>query len=52
MEIVKQQYETRTTETLRAVKTAMAFAPRQIWKCDARIHKLGIFLFLCIIQKI
>ncbi|XP_006608511.1 uncharacterized protein LOC102676890 isoform X2 [Apis dorsata] len=40
MEIVKQQYETRTTETLRAVKTAMAFAPRQIWKCDARIHKL------------
>ncbi|XP_016912743.1 uncharacterized protein LOC107998157 isoform X2 [Apis cerana] len=40
MEIVKEQYETRTTETLRAVKTAMAFAPRQIWKCDARIHKL------------
>lgn len=49
MEIVKQQYETRTTETLRAVKTAMAFAPRQIWKCDARIHKLGIFLYFCVL---
>ncbi|XP_076754957.1 chemokine-like protein orion isoform X1 [Xylocopa sonorina] len=40
MNLVKQQYEKRTTETLRAVKTAMAFAPRQIWKCDARINKL------------
>lgn len=41
MEVVKQQYETRTMETLRAVKTAMAFAPRQLWRCDARSHKLG-----------
>ncbi|XP_060813248.1 uncharacterized protein LOC132905692 isoform X2 [Bombus pascuorum] len=40
MEVVKQQYETRTMETLRAVKTAMAFAPRQLWRCDARLHKL------------
>ncbi|CAL7947526.1 unnamed protein product [Xylocopa violacea] len=40
MNLVKQQYEKRTTDTLRAVKTAMAFAPRQIWKCDARINKL------------
>ncbi|XP_050578420.1 uncharacterized protein LOC126916546 isoform X2 [Bombus affinis] len=40
MEVVKQQYETRTMETLRAVKTAMAFAPRQLWRCDARSHKL------------
>ncbi|XP_017880889.1 uncharacterized protein LOC108625401 isoform X3 [Ceratina calcarata] len=40
MNIVKQQYEKRTMETLRAVKTAMAFAPRQLWRCDARKHKL------------
>lgn len=40
MEVVKEQYETRTMETLRAVKTAMAFAPRQLWRCDARLHKL------------
>ncbi|XP_017759567.1 PREDICTED: uncharacterized protein LOC108550348 isoform X2 [Eufriesea mexicana] len=40
MNMVKQQYEQRTIETLRAVKTAMAFAPREMWKCDPEIHKL------------
>ncbi|XP_043516155.1 uncharacterized protein LOC122531915 isoform X2 [Frieseomelitta varia] len=40
MKIVQEQYEERTRETLRAVKTAMAFAPRQLWRCDARLHKL------------
>ncbi|CAK9823191.1 hypothetical protein ANTRET_LOCUS1580 [Anthophora retusa] len=40
MKIVKQQYVTRTSETIRAVKTAMAFAPRQVWKCDPKEHKL------------
>lgn len=40
MEMVKQQYETRTSETMRAVKTAMVFAPKDIWRCDARVPKL------------
>ncbi|KAK9296369.1 hypothetical protein QLX08_009591 [Tetragonisca angustula] len=40
MKTVQEQYEQRTRETLRAVKTAMAFAPRQLWRCDARLHKL------------
>ncbi|KOC63814.1 hypothetical protein WH47_01144 [Habropoda laboriosa] len=40
MKIVKQQYVTRTLETIRAVKTAMAFTPRQVWKCDPKEHKL------------
>ncbi|CAK9812221.1 hypothetical protein ANTQUA_LOCUS7165 [Anthophora quadrimaculata] len=40
MKIVKQQYLMRTSETIRAVKTAMAFAPRQVWKCDPKEHKL------------
>ncbi|EFN89744.1 uncharacterized protein LOC105182071 isoform X2 [Harpegnathos saltator] len=39
METLKQQYAIRTSETLRAVKTAMAFAPRNIWKCDPNVHK-------------
>lgn len=38
---MKQQYAIRTSETLRAVKTAMAFAPRNIWRCDPAMHKLG-----------
>ncbi|XP_076627386.1 chemokine-like protein orion isoform X2 [Colletes latitarsis] len=40
IDLVKQQYSTRTLETVRAVKTAMAFAPRDLWKCDARVQKL------------
>ncbi|XP_032680540.1 uncharacterized protein LOC116848499 isoform X2 [Odontomachus brunneus] len=40
IETLKQQYAIRTSETLRAVKTAMAFAPRNIWRCDPAIHKL------------
>ncbi|XP_029052070.1 uncharacterized protein LOC114880335 isoform X2 [Osmia bicornis bicornis] len=40
MALVRQQYETRTSETMRAVKTAMAFAPKDVWRCDARIPKL------------
>ncbi|KAJ8687401.1 hypothetical protein QAD02_023195 [Eretmocerus hayati] len=38
MEQLKQQYAIRTSETLRAVKTAMAFAPREVWKCDPAKH--------------
>ncbi|XP_014597925.1 PREDICTED: uncharacterized protein LOC106783674 isoform X1 [Polistes canadensis] len=34
MESLKQQYAVRTSETLRAVKTAMAFAPQDFWRCD------------------
>ncbi|XP_043490833.1 uncharacterized protein LOC122516776 isoform X2 [Polistes fuscatus] len=34
MESLKQQYATRTSETLRAVKTAVAFAPQDFWRCD------------------
>ena len=40
MELIKEQYAVRTSETVRAVKTAMAFAPRDLWRCDARIPKL------------
>ncbi|EZA56899.1 hypothetical protein DMN91_000279 [Ooceraea biroi] len=40
IQTLKTQYATRTSETLRAVKTAMAFAPRDIWKCDPSVHKL------------
>ncbi|XP_054008089.1 uncharacterized protein LOC128892046 isoform X1 [Hylaeus anthracinus] len=40
MDLVTQQYATRTSETVRAVKTAMAFAPRDLWKCDARKQEL------------
>ncbi|XP_076675055.1 chemokine-like protein orion isoform X1 [Andrena cerasifolii] len=40
MELVKEQYAVRTSETVRAVKTAMAFAPRDLWRCDARTPKL------------
>ncbi|XP_043462571.1 uncharacterized protein LOC122498746 isoform X2 [Leptopilina heterotoma] len=36
---LKREYQDRITETLRAVKTAMAFAPRDLWKCDPAIHK-------------
>lgn len=34
MDLTKQQYTVRTSETVRAVKTAMAFAPRDLWMCD------------------
>ncbi|XP_029173505.1 uncharacterized protein LOC114942330 isoform X2 [Nylanderia fulva] len=40
IQTLKQQYAIRTSETLRAVKTAMAFAPRGLWRCDPSIHKL------------
>lgn len=39
MELLKEQYALRTTETLRAVKTAMAFAPRDFWRCDPLKHE-------------
>ncbi|XP_032456670.1 uncharacterized protein LOC100679659 isoform X2 [Nasonia vitripennis] len=42
MEQLKQQYAIRTSETLRAVKTAMVFAPREVWKCDPIKHKLDV----------
>ncbi|XP_057325995.1 uncharacterized protein LOC130668027 isoform X1 [Microplitis mediator] len=29
-----RDYETRVSDTLRAVRTAMAFAPRDLWRCD------------------
>ncbi|XP_014222968.1 uncharacterized protein LOC106649836 isoform X2 [Trichogramma pretiosum] len=40
VEQLKQQYAIRTSETLRAVKTAMSFAPREFWKCDPAKHQL------------
>ncbi|XP_020290288.1 uncharacterized protein LOC109857914 isoform X1 [Pseudomyrmex gracilis] len=40
IQMLKNQYETRTSETLRAVKISMAFAPRGIWRCDPSSHKL------------
>ncbi|XP_076160472.1 chemokine-like protein orion isoform X2 [Ptiloglossa arizonensis] len=40
MELIKQQYAMRTSETVRAVKTAMAFAPKDLWRCDAGVPKL------------
>ncbi|KAK2580573.1 hypothetical protein KPH14_007697 [Odynerus spinipes] len=39
MELLKNQYALRTSETLRAVKTAMAFAPREFWRCDPAKHE-------------
>ncbi|XP_015175456.1 PREDICTED: uncharacterized protein LOC107065888 isoform X1 [Polistes dominula] len=41
MESLKQQYAVRTSETLRAVKTAMAFAPQDFWRCDPIRHEPG-----------
>ncbi|XP_076285669.1 chemokine-like protein orion isoform X1 [Lasioglossum baleicum] len=41
MELTKQQYAVRTSETVRAVKTAMAFAPRDLWMCDPARPKLN-----------
>ncbi|XP_023247290.1 uncharacterized protein LOC106645091 isoform X2 [Copidosoma floridanum] len=41
-EQLKQQYAIRTSETLRAIKTAMAFAPRELWKCDPSVHKRDV----------
>ncbi|XP_050451579.1 uncharacterized protein LOC126851539 isoform X1 [Cataglyphis hispanica] len=40
IQALKHQYAIRTFETLRAVKTAMAFAPRDLWRCDPSVHKL------------
>ncbi|XP_003704039.2 chemokine-like protein orion isoform X1 [Megachile rotundata] len=40
MAMVRQQYEMRTSETIRAVKTAMAFAPKDVWRCDVAEPKL------------
>lgn len=41
LELLKQQYAERTSETLRAVKTAMAFAPQEFWRCDPTKHESG-----------
>ncbi|XP_018301871.1 uncharacterized protein orion isoform X1 [Mycetomoellerius zeteki] len=41
IQTLKHQYAIRTSETLRAVKIAMAYAPRSLWRCDPRVHKLG-----------
>jgi len=38
---LKYQYRIRTYETLSAIKIAMALAPRDVWKCDPSVHKLG-----------
>ncbi|XP_015118959.1 uncharacterized protein LOC107042423 isoform X2 [Diachasma alloeum] len=38
---IERDYLTRTSETLRAVRIAMAFAPRDLWKCDSNVHKEG-----------
>lgn len=40
MNMVAQDYTTRTVQTLEAVKTAMASAPRDLWRCDPAQHKL------------
>ncbi|KAL0118791.1 hypothetical protein PUN28_009452 [Cardiocondyla obscurior] len=40
IQTLKHQYAIRTSETLRAVKTAMAFAPRSLWRCDPSVHEL------------
>ncbi|XP_039313481.1 uncharacterized protein LOC105198718 isoform X2 [Solenopsis invicta] len=39
IQTLKNQYAIRTSDTLRAVKTAMAFAPRNMWRCDPGVHK-------------
>lgn len=41
LDLLKQQYAERTSETLRAVKTAMAFAPQEFWRCDPTKHESG-----------
>lgn len=41
-EHLKQQFAIRVSETVRAIKTAMAFAPREVWKCDPNVHKRGM----------
>ncbi|XP_011051337.1 PREDICTED: uncharacterized protein LOC105144250 isoform X1 [Acromyrmex echinatior] len=41
IQTLKHQYAIRTSETLRAVKTAMTYAPKSLWRCDPRVHKLG-----------
>ncbi|XP_012256460.2 uncharacterized protein LOC105686340 isoform X2 [Athalia rosae] len=33
-ELTKTKYETRMSETVKAVQTAMAFASQDLWKCD------------------
>ncbi|XP_063975310.1 uncharacterized protein LOC135161554 isoform X2 [Diachasmimorpha longicaudata] len=38
---IKEDYSTRTSNTLKAVRIAMAFAPRDLWKCDPNIHTEG-----------
>ncbi|KAL6258400.1 hypothetical protein P5V15_010358 [Pogonomyrmex californicus] len=40
IQTLKHQYAIRTSEMLRSVKTAMAFAPRDLWRCDPGTHKL------------
>ncbi|XP_011496806.1 PREDICTED: uncharacterized protein LOC105361355 isoform X2 [Ceratosolen solmsi marchali] len=39
MEEIQEQSISRASEMLRAVKMAMAIAPRDIWKCDPSKHK-------------
>ncbi|XP_066595208.1 uncharacterized protein orion [Prorops nasuta] len=39
MEQLKEEYYSRTSETIRAVKTAMAFAPRDMYLCNPNKHK-------------
>lgn len=36
-----RDYGTRTSETLMAVRTAMAFAPSDLWRCDPQVHEEG-----------
>ena len=37
----EMQYNLRMNETLRAVKTAMAVAPREFWRCEPSVHEEG-----------
>ncbi|XP_012275055.1 uncharacterized protein LOC105696851 isoform X1 [Orussus abietinus] len=39
MKVQKEAYESRMYQTLRAVRTAMAHAPRDLWRCDPAEHK-------------
>lgn len=36
-----RDFELRVQDILRAVKVAMAFAPKELWKCDPVKHEAG-----------
>lgn len=43
-------YKIRVSETLRAVRTAMAFAPRDLWRCDPDKHVEGIIKIVLVFR--